>query len=533
MYEKFLTKSNIDTILNIINETIFNEFNINIKNNEKYKKIVKKLSKTIYTNLFNNIKGMNLNEYNELVVNKSLPFIRQYLQKDISKLKNFGNNEIKSFNTIDSNYSNINFSNVDNMIDLNKSLKIVNEEKKKKSKKKSGNDYTEYNQYLQETNQFQNMVNKSNNQIKKNFDNLINQNQNNFVNECSNEDKNKFIMNRCIVKDNVSEKGLSKLAFEQIVENQTIDKIPTTSVNMNTNMNTNSVLNNSETVNTSINSSNNQVDKTKLFNQYGDSDMDYKKLFSKVLVNQKDFSKNNNVENYGGESYIPNLISNYGEEAPIQPLLYQNTKTGSEILDQYTIIIDTGNNIGTGNLPSGWPTLDLTSEANNGVVTVVGSKAWQRYRVNLEDQFRVDKITDVYLKSFSLVGAMSSERCMYYVINIQEFNLRSQSNNPNLKSKIVIQNTQTSSGEDVVLTKNYSKFSNYVSTLTPANFTSLNIDITNESNQGADDGSNITFFNADSKKNRIIFELDFVTRKMKDPIFDYTINKEEVESSTT
>ena len=120
MYEKFLTKANIDNILNSINENIFNEFNINIKNNEKYKKIVKKLSKTIYTNLFNNIKGMNINEYNELVVNKSLPFIRQYLQKDISKLKNFGNHDIKSFNTIDSTYSNINFSNVDNMIDLNK-----------------------------------------------------------------------------------------------------------------------------------------------------------------------------------------------------------------------------------------------------------------------------------------------------------------------------------------------------------------------------------------------------------------------------
>ena len=30
----------------------------------------------------------------------------------------------------------------------------------------------------------------------------------------------------------------------------------------------------------------------------------------------------------------------------------------------------------------------------------------------------------------------------------------------------------------------------------------------------------------DATTNRVIFELDFVTRRLKDPIFDYTITKD-------
>ena len=78
--------------------------------------------------------------------------------------------------------------------------------------------------------------------------------------------------------------------------------------------------------------------------------MNYKKLFTQILVNQKDFSKNNKVESYEGEMYLPNLISNYGEEAPIQPLLYQNTNKGSEILNTYSLVVDSGTKDGSGNL---------------------------------------------------------------------------------------------------------------------------------------------------------------------------------------
>ena len=116
-------------------------------------------------------------------------------------------------------------------IDLNKSLKLVNENhnsiktsnKKTKMNKKQKLKDNEYDSYLKDTLEFDNLVKQSNNKIKNNFKDLVKKSQNNFVKSCEGEDVDKFIMNRCIAKDDVIEKGLSKSAFEEIVENKTIN----------------------------------------------------------------------------------------------------------------------------------------------------------------------------------------------------------------------------------------------------------------------------------------------------------------------
>ena len=202
--------------------------------------------------------------------------------------------------------------------------------------------------------------------------------------------------------------------------------------------------------------------------------------------------------------YLPNLLQNYGEEAPIQPLLYQNTKKGSEIINNYTVIVDSGNAsdggfAGADNAPTGYE-YDLRSNSNNSVTTLVGTFPWHKFRVKFDEQFKIDKITDVYLKSITIIGATALTKCAYFVLNIEEFNLRSVSNNPELKSKIVIQNTITSGGVDSVFTKSYTKLSNHITTITPSNYTNLNITLTNENGKGADDGDEKTFFDRTSKK---------------------------------
>ena len=102
---------------------------------------------------------------------------------------------------------------------------------------------------------------------------------------------------------------------------------------------------------------------------------------------------------------------------------------------------------------------DLTTETYNSVVSLTGIFPWQKFRVDLEDTFQLDKITDVYLKSFSLIGPTSMDKCLFFVLDIEEFNLRSYSNNPHLKSKIVIQNTISGAPTvDTVFTKSYSKY---------------------------------------------------------------------------
>ena len=43
----------------------------------------------------------------------------------------------------------------------------------------------------------------------------------------------------------------------------------------------------------------------------------------------------------------------------------------------------------------------------------------------------------------------------------------------------------------------------------------------------------MTFALRTAKTNRVIFELDFVTRRPKDPIFDYTITKDVAEMAAS
>lgn len=552
MESTFLSKENLDNIYQYLNSKTVHDYNVNLDTNEKYKKIVKKLSKTIFRSLNSKIQNMNTNEFNELVVNKSLPFIKQSIDKEICKIKGINSNNVESNNSSNMFEKPINYSSVTGNelnIDLNKSLKLVGDNKPKakstnkktKIKQKNKQKDNEYDSYLKDALEFESLVKQSNNKIKNNFKDLVKKTQNNFVKECEGEDVNKFVMNRCIAKDDVKEKGLSKNAFEEIIEKKTINNL-NRDIQLN-NMNNQNTPTNYPTSAISSESMNNltlQVPTTiandgALVDQYDNHEINYKKLFSEILINQKDFSSNNKVDSYEGETYLPNLIANYGEEAPIQPLLYQNTKSGSEIINNYGIIIDTGN-VGGGSYPSAdnAPTkeYDLTTETYNSVVALTGIFPWQKFRVDLEDTFQLDKITDVYLKSFSLIGPTTMDKCMFFVLDIEEFNLRSYSNNPHLKSKIIIQNTTSGSPDvDTVFTKSYNKYSNYLTTITPSNYTTLNFELTNENSEGADDGDNKTFLDRSSKKNRVIFELDFVTRKLKDPIFDYTISKETLETS--
>ena len=64
--------------------------------------------------------------------------------------------------------------------------------------------------------------------------------------------------------------------------------------------------------------------------------------------------------------------------------------------------------------------------------------------------------------------------------------------------------------------------------MTPINFTTLNINVTNQNNNGADDGAANTFHTIDDV-NRIIIELELMGRPKKDLIFDYTITKDTME----
>ena len=53
----FISRQNIDTIYDIINTAIVKNYNYNLNNEDKYKKIIKKYTKTIYNSLNKSIRG--------------------------------------------------------------------------------------------------------------------------------------------------------------------------------------------------------------------------------------------------------------------------------------------------------------------------------------------------------------------------------------------------------------------------------------------------------------------------------------------
>jgi hypothetical protein len=239
------------------------------------------------------------------------------------------------------------------------------------------------------------------------------------------------------------------------------------------------------------------------YDTYTNSDIS--DMLTSVIFKQKDSSNANKLDSYEGEEYLPNLITPVGEEAPVQPLIYQNTGAGSERIDKKIITIDSGTGSGTGEL-SGTVT-------NNGVSS---DKYWHKFRVDLQDTVRIDKLCDVYLRSIIVKGITGNANCQFLVIDIQEFNMRNFSNNTNMRNKITVTNTEGTGGETVVLNVNYGGEDNYITTINPEKLSNLNITVTNQDNESVEDGINKTFAAQGATANRIIFELEFRSRSERD-----------------
>ena len=315
-----------------------------------------------------------------------------------------------------------------------------------------------------------------------------------------------FTLERCSLKDDITQNKLDASVFNQAFA----DKLEVV------NSDKKNTANEKKTDNDNVSIS------PKAYSEY--DQLNVRELLSKVLINQKDHSSNQ-LESYEGELYLPNLIREIGEEAPIQPLLFQNTTQGYERLGIRTLIIDSGD--GGGNNGN----LDLTAQGTPAAVTNLGSNKWYRLRVNLQETFKIDKLCDIYVKNFTIIGATDVTKCLYFTLSIDEFNIIKPSNNKFLKDKITFlnTNTNTTNGQNVdVVTQSFPAQSNFVATTNPDTFYNLNITLTNENNNHADealqDGTNgNTFKSYSADTNRFILELVFIPRpKQNDIIFDRT-----------
>jgi hypothetical protein len=289
-----------------------------------------------------------------------------------------------------------------------------------------------------------------------------------------------LVIDRCALKDDIEYGKLDSAVFNDALEQQT--------------------------------TSNNSYNTATAYDNY--NQLNVRELLSNVLINQKDHS-NNELESYEGEMYLPNLINEVGEEAPIQPLMYQNTKEGTERFASKSIIIDSGDN----------SKLILTTATDNtpAPVTNLGTTKWSKFRVNLQETFKIEKLCDIYVRNFTIIGATTASNCLYFAVRIEELNTLKPSNNRNIKDKIIFRNTNyvTVNSTDIVA-HTFPYRSYYVASTNPQTFFNLNIELTNENGNTLDDGAGNTFKN-NVDTNRIILELEFIPReKPNEIIFDRT-----------
>ena len=186
MDTSFISKDNINNLYEYINTDIVKNHKYNLNDDEKYKKIVKKLVKTLFTQLNNNNKVLLLGDFNNLAQLKTTEYLITSISKNKGKIKQNSEQSSNSFNKYDTN-----------LIE-----ETCNNDKKKKIKKNRTKKIDSDN-YIQQ-------IKESNRKIKDNFKKLINDdiNLNNSLqlndNDNNNNDDKNSLLN----------------SFESIIENK-------------------------------------------------------------------------------------------------------------------------------------------------------------------------------------------------------------------------------------------------------------------------------------------------------------------------
>ena len=487
MDNSFISSTNINNIYEYINADMVKKHNINLNSDPKNKKIVKKLTKTVYDKINNDLMITNspakiaVNNFNDMVINKCVPFLlnKSNVKNTTNKPNNPEKRKAKKY-SVKKNYG-VKKMALEPKFDLTSSHKL-----------NSG-----FQQYISDADEFEQLVKESNQQINDSFkaysekESVFNSREN--IENCTEDSTSDFTINRCALKDDVTNTKLDSTVFDSAFSEALLNDV-----------------NKPKPKPSGAEAATNS--KIGSYDNY--DQVNVRDLLSQVLVNQKDHSSNQ-LSSYEGELYLPNLIKEVGEEAPIQPLLYQNTSQGTERLGVKNLVIDSGNN----------SLLDLTSQGSPKAVTNLGisTNRWYKLRVNLQETFKIDKLTDIYVKNFTLIGATQNINALYFALGIEEFNIIKPSNNKYLKDKLIFRNTNTTNSANQVVSYSFPSKAYYVATTNPNTFYNLTFELTNENNTHADSGDDKTFKAQDGPTNRFIIEFEFIPRvKQNDIIFDRT-----------
>lgn len=541
---KFLTKENLTRIYDLIAHDL-KDIQIHLDENDKYKKAVKKLMKSIDKQEHDNIA---LSDFNTFAISKIKPVLLEMYQKNQGKNIEpmfLGMND----NALGYSLDNSEHSDLDTMFGSH----IIGDNKVEPDNELSRGELQQkleeaqnsrgYTGYLNDTEGFRKEVNTANKHqteeynknIKKTsgtknefFDNLYGKRTNNLTNI-----KEESNLSSVYEKNNYS--ASSTLSRQNPQKNQKEE---------------------------------NKKNNPNVFHN------DSTDIMKQIVINNKDHSKDNELTEYDPKQSIGEMLTKFNKDNKIQPVLYENTRVGMERINKQIIIIDTG----SGSNP-------LTSVVNLGNTPTL---YWHRWKVYFEETFTIDKLSDIYLESMTIVGQTVPDNCLYFSLNIQEFNVIASCNNNNLRNTFVIPNNSdvdlfsstvvvngahttlgvtsitvnadpnpqefinindslylsngvflgnaTAVGSTTTITidklhhtlrtneilyigrlkSNVNKYdlaSNYIGTLNPKRLANMNFTLTNQEGKSVEDGDNKTFKDKDSSENRIILEFLIVARQ--------------------
>jgi hypothetical protein len=165
--------------------------------------------------------------------------------------------------------------------------------------------------------------------------------------------------------------------------------------------------------------------------------------------------------------------NNFNEETKkkYEEKTYISTNKVYERRKKRVLSIDVSSNLG--NVSENRPAIDNYS--NN---------YWDHFKVNFQEDFIVDKITDVFLESITINNPAQANdyNNLYIVLDIDELNVKTTTNNLFMKDKFVLPNENTASSGSNKIFKYHLK-SNYIATVNPQKISSLTFRITNENNE--------------------------------------------------
>ena len=236
--------------------------------------------------------------------------------------------------------------------------------------------------------------------------------------------------------------------------------------------------NNANNANNNENDPTNELLLNKLSNNYledvdgGDNEL--VSSYQNLELNIIDKSNNNKLPQYN--SNIENLVeeqdSSKKEENnnELKQQIWQSTNFNYG-RKKRILCIDVSNNLET--IAKDKPAIDNIS-----------GNYWSNFRVNLKEDFIIDKVSDIYLESITINRPAQANNFsnLYYVIDIDEFNIKTNTNNTFMADKFVIPNENTESFGNNKIMK-YHKKSNYVAQINPTKLSSLTFSITNENNE--------------------------------------------------